>query len=781
MSFLNTLKNRKKILGKNERNLKYIRPYNSVRAKEVADNKLLTKQILEANDIPTPKLIAKIENIKELNEFDWESMPNSFVMKPRQGLEGAGIEIFYNRDKQGRWIQGDGAKVSVNDLRMMALDIMDGKYSLHNQRDTVFFEERVKMHKVFKYYAYKGAPDIRIIVFNSVPIMSYLRLPTRESRGKGNLALGAVGVGIDLASGTTTTAVLGKDTIVEKIPGTNLSVSGLKIPNWDQILRIAIKAHEVTGLGFAAIDFLLDRDQGPQIIELNARPGLSIQIANRDGLRWRLKKAAGLKVSSPLKGIRIAKDLFGGQLEEQIERISGKQIISHIMPVEILDPNNKKIPTLALIDTSRRTTTINYRLAKKAGIVAPDEEFEETSISDITFNLAGEVINADCRVIGDKIRGYNMLVGRRDLGNFLVDIRRVSTGKEDKQKQELAIESGLQKPENIDNALAEISEQIFIVRNVRPTNQKEQRELFFKKKDHNPQFTYEPVNIDTDSLIYRLNSLSPDTSTNIGRLFRDKIDELKKEIYLIEAIGEDEKFAQRSENLYGIPSKKTFAEALGIVRKTDKTKPKKKTGKVLSNSEVEKRLNEHMKKIGIEAKVNFSKNGVSKASINKTQGILNINPNYKFTESKLLGTIAHEVDIHLARSYFGRQKDYKIYSYGTAEYLEIEEGLAILNKAKALKSQQPIRNAAIMYVSAYKNYTNSFVDTFKYLQEIGLSKKNAYKFALRTKKGLADTSQTGAFLKDMVYFTGYLKVKDMTDEKIENLIKSGKTSEVINL
>ncbi|MBN1331761.1 DUF1704 domain-containing protein [Candidatus Dojkabacteria bacterium] len=779
MSFLNTFKNREKILGRNERNLKYIRPYNLTRAKKIADNKLLTKEILEKNGIPTPKLIGKVESIQDLKNFDWESLPNSFVIKPVQGLEGAGIEIFYNRDKQGRWIMGDGRKVSVGDLKAMAIDIMDGKYSLHNQKDSVFFEERVKMHKVFKYYAYKGAPDIRILVFNNIPIMSYLRLPTKESKGKGNLALGAVGAAIDLASGITTTAVLGKDTIVEKIPGTNLNVGGLKIPYWDEILKIAIKAHQVTGLGFAAIDFLIDRDLGPQIIELNARPGLSIQIANRDGLRWRLRKAAGLKVTSPLKGIRIAKDLFGGQLEEQIEKISGKSIISHIMPVEIIDPNQKKIPALALIDTSRRTTTINYKLAQKAGIPISEESFKETSMSDISFSLAGKIINADCRVVKDKIRGYNMLIGRRDLGDFLIDIRRVATGKEDLQKEELVSVQGLQKPENIDNALAEIAEQIYIVRNIRPTNASSEKKEFNKKKTYSPQLEYEPVNIDTDNLIYKLSNLNPDRNTQIGKLLSEKIDSLRKAIYLIEAIGEDDKFPQRAENLYGVPDVKIFTKAVELIRETDAIKPDVRKEKVLDKSEVEKRIADHIKKIGIEAKIEYIRNGAGKASIGKKQGIIYLNPDYKFTETKLLGTLAHEIDIHLARSFYGRQRPYKIYSYGTAGYLEVEEGLAVRNKAEVLKSQQPIRNAAIMYVAAYLNHKNSFRETYNYLLKLGISKTNAYNFTMRTKKGMIDTSKPGAFLKDMLYFSGYLKVKDLSKEEIGKLIKSGKTSTVI--
>jgi Sugar-transfer associated ATP-grasp len=39
----------------------------------------------------------------------------------------------------------------------------------------------------------------------------------------------------------------------------------------------------------ACVDFVLDRSKGPLIRELNARPGLNVQIANRAGLLPRLK------------------------------------------------------------------------------------------------------------------------------------------------------------------------------------------------------------------------------------------------------------------------------------------------------------------------------------------------------------------------------------------------------------------------------------------------------------------------------------------------------------
>lgn len=378
--------NRDKVLGLNDRSLSYIRLYNHRSAIKIADNKLLTKKVLSKVGIPTPKLLSVISDYEDIKKFDWNSLPNSFVMKPVAGLEGGGIDIFYNRDNNGKWIRADKSRASVDDLVQEAKDIMDGKYSLNQMPDRVFFEERVRSHKAFKYYTYKGSPDVRVIVFNKIPIMSFLRLPTKESNGKANLALGAVAMGIDIAKGVTTTGIQGKAKSIEYIPGTKLHASGVKIPYWNKILTYAIQAQEITKLNFAAIDFLIDSENGPMIVEMNARPGLSIQLANDDGLRWRLRKATGLKVHSVEKGIRLAKDMFGGEIEEEIETISGKEVIGIYEKVEF-SCGEKTHECLAKIDTGADNSSIDTLIGQKLGFGELIEELESKQTPE---NLTSE-------------------------------------------------------------------------------------------------------------------------------------------------------------------------------------------------------------------------------------------------------------------------------------------------------------------------------------------------------------------------------------------------------
>ena len=94
---------------------------------------------------------------------------------------------------------------------------------------------------------------------------------------------------IDLATGKTTAAVHRSD-VVSTHPDTGKPVTGISVPYWERVLLMAAVSVEMTGLGYLGMDLAIDRDQGPLLLELNARPGLAIQIANQSGLRARLEK-----------------------------------------------------------------------------------------------------------------------------------------------------------------------------------------------------------------------------------------------------------------------------------------------------------------------------------------------------------------------------------------------------------------------------------------------------------------------------------------------------------
>lgn len=171
---------------------------------------------------------------------------------------------------------------------------LSGLFSLGGQPDHLIVEYCVQFDPIFENVSYKGVPDIRIIVFLGYPVMAMIRLPTRLSDGKANLHQGAIGVGIDIPSGKTKRGVWGTE-IIREHPDTEHSIVGLAIPHWRQLLEMASRCYELSGLGYVGVDFVLDRERGPLILELNARPGLAIQMANGNGLEHRLRKVEALR------------------------------------------------------------------------------------------------------------------------------------------------------------------------------------------------------------------------------------------------------------------------------------------------------------------------------------------------------------------------------------------------------------------------------------------------------------------------------------------------------
>ena len=394
----NTIKHRNRILGINERNLVYITPYNSPEAQHIADDKVLTKEVLEKAEVPTTKILSLIKNAKQLQKFDFNTLPKSFVIKPVSGVEGGGIEIIFNKDKTGTYICTNGKKMTEEAMRNHLLNILEGRFSHNYLPDHVLIEERVQPHHRFRQYTFKGTPDVRILVFRNIPTMAMIRWPTKESEGKANASKGAVASGIDIATGITTNSLQEDKTgtmhLIEFVPGTHLRYSGFKIPYWERMLQYAVRAARASGLGFCAADFLVDRDLGPLLVEMNARPGLRIQVANQDGLKWRLEQIKRIPVKSDLHAIRLGKDLFGGEIEEEIQAIAGKKLISLIQPIKVYNRDGKNRMVLkAKVDTGAGFSSIDINVAREIGYKSAINFFKKMEFPNI-FATRKEAIEA---------------------------------------------------------------------------------------------------------------------------------------------------------------------------------------------------------------------------------------------------------------------------------------------------------------------------------------------------------------------------------------------------
>jgi alpha-L-glutamate ligase-like protein len=286
---------RAEMLGLNRRNHAYLFAYNARDRHRIVDDKQATKTALEANRIPTPQLRTTCDVQWRVAELcDRLALAGDFVLKPARGAGGAGIVVIVDRDGE-RFVKASGARLRRRDLALHACDVIAGAYSPAGRGDVLLVEERLVAEPTLAALAYRGVPDVRVVVFRGVPVLAMLRLPTRRSDGRANLHLGGVGAGIDVAAGTTTWAVR-RGRRVDRHPDLDVPIGGIAVPAWDDVLLLATRAADAIGLGFVGVDVVIDARHGPVVLELNARPGLTIQVANRRGLRPLLDTVAGAEL-----------------------------------------------------------------------------------------------------------------------------------------------------------------------------------------------------------------------------------------------------------------------------------------------------------------------------------------------------------------------------------------------------------------------------------------------------------------------------------------------------
>ncbi|HAD32444.1 MULTISPECIES: alpha-L-glutamate ligase-like protein [unclassified Methylophaga] len=282
------------VLGMNRRNVSYISRYNPRHLFPLVDDKLQTKELALEAGVKVPDLIGVISEqhaVKELSQI-LQRCSSGFCIKPAHGSGGKGIMVITRQSEEG-YRKSNGQFATISDLERHVSNILAGLFSLGGRADVAIIEDLIHFDDCFSGFSYEGVPDTRVIVFRGFPVMAMMRLSTADSNGKANLHQGAVGVGLDIGDGHALRAVQFDKPILLH-PDTGLNMMTLKVPHWEEVLTLAVSCYEMSGLGYLGTDIVLDRFKGPMLLELNARPGLTIQIANGKGLLPRLRQIESL-------------------------------------------------------------------------------------------------------------------------------------------------------------------------------------------------------------------------------------------------------------------------------------------------------------------------------------------------------------------------------------------------------------------------------------------------------------------------------------------------------
>ena len=280
--------NAARVLGMNRRNLHYIYPHNERRDYPLADNKLLTKELLTGASLPVPKTFYTYQYFHEMQRIVSDlAAHESFVIKPANGSGGGGIKVIVGR-RDPDWLDTGGELVTLDAIRKQLLDIVFGVYSF-DTHDTAIVEERLVQHETVDWIYAAGLADVRVVICQHKPVMAMLRVPTDVSDGRANLHQGAIGIGIDLDTGHTTHAAHFGKRILHH-PDSNRELSGIELPEWQRLIEVCREVSDLLPLKYLGIDLAITRN-GPVVLEANVRPGIEIQNANQCGLRPELEAA----------------------------------------------------------------------------------------------------------------------------------------------------------------------------------------------------------------------------------------------------------------------------------------------------------------------------------------------------------------------------------------------------------------------------------------------------------------------------------------------------------
>lgn len=290
------LERRARVFGINRRNLTLVYPNNRRRDYPIADDKLLAKDRLHAAGVPVPETLATCDGLFAVRSVV-ESLRGRgrFVAKPANGSGGGGIVVVGEwLPDAGAWRRAGGRTITPAQLQRHLADIVFGVHS-NQLEDRAFIERRVEPHPVFGALWADGLCDVRVITLRARPLMAMIRVPTAESGGRANLHQGGLGIAVDLETGVTVRA-LHHGRAVSVHPESAAPLLGVRLPHWHEILEVSRRSAGAVPLGYLGIDVVVDRDRGPLVLEINARPGLEIQNVNGRGLGDALT-AAGARPS----------------------------------------------------------------------------------------------------------------------------------------------------------------------------------------------------------------------------------------------------------------------------------------------------------------------------------------------------------------------------------------------------------------------------------------------------------------------------------------------------
>ena len=751
------------LLGQNARNLKYIKWFNSKMAKKLADSKLQTKEFLRTKKIPVPETLAILKKHEEITDdlVAWLKPP--FVIKPNAGFWWKWIIVIDSLDSSWNFVSNTKKVFTKNEIKIHLLSILDWFFSLSGSRDKVIIEKKIEINDEVQILGKYGLPDIRIIVFNMVPVMAMLRIPTEKSGWKANLHSGACASWIDIGSWKLT-YITQHWKIIKSVPWI-WDIRWLVLPDWDKMLKMAVSVQKETGIWYLGCDIVMDDRDGPLLLEINIRPGLEVQIANLARLKDRLERVEWININSVEKWVRLWKDLFSWDIEGKIEKLSGKKVVGQREYITLFY-NDKEYKYLTEIDTWKNFSVINRTFLRD--ILKIDEKKLEDKKIRIKTDILWEEKNISFLI--KDLESVNMILGLNSLKWFLIDPFKYkkwelpfSQDEEYKKTTNSALKKNYEKQlKKIDEELISIDKKLLILKNITPINLDSEKEKFIESKwEYIPEFKYRENKLNFKELKEKVEKIEiPDIP--LSNIYKRKKEEILNKIKFLKAVvsGDNEKQTKYSSLLFWKIDKDSV---LFCKEELVNKKNAKQEEDILNIEDIKWYINKfnHIYWINIKLKI------WNKASrFVMSWDTLYYKEGSSVGKKEMRSIIAHEIEWHYLRRINWRKLDYKIFSSWTAGYLEIDEGIAVYNQNRFLN------NSDLKYYWIYEWYyllnyalTHSYNDLLEKLIEFyKYDFSKVFDRIVRIKRWFQKASDDWVFYKDIVYLNWFLKINKFLEQ-----------------
>jgi uncharacterized protein (TIGR02421 family) len=308
---------------------------------------------------------------------------------------------------------------------------------------------------------------------------------------------------------------------------------------------------------------------------------------------------------------------------------------------------------------------------------------------------------------------------------------------------------------HLDRKLDDISRRIAIG-GLNPLNTDTEKRRFFTRKGYEPQFRYRPVRTDSSQVMRMLSSVKPDDSP-VGRILSEIRDKYVLDLKLIKARG-TKRFSLLSKEVHGAPDqwiRNTAQKYLALNPEPESPD--------YSSTEVLQKLRLAFVKYGFHWTVE-QRAMIANAAVKIRSKKLLIKRGTHFSKDFIKRIIVHEIGTHITRAENGEYQPYTFFARGFPGYLRTEEGLAVYNEEiNHCLNDSVLKMYAGRVVAISTALDHSFRDTYTVLRTY-FTKNDAWRLTVRAKRGLEDTTEPGAFTKDLAYLQGYLDIKRYASE-----------------